>query len=235
MTTHGHLLLRELANAGDSVRSALDRFGLDYCCDGEESLARAGARAGRDQAAIERWLGGIEGRPLDDWARRGVPELVDHIVRVVHPRTQRALDELATCAASFEGADAATRELRDATALLVSHATAHMNDEERRLFARACALAQARIGRGPFPATLGAIHEDRERLHEGHATTHEHLRRVRALARCVPDAAGRALHARVEAASRAVMEQIHLENNELIPLALGLEPERREAGGAPSD
>jgi regulator of cell morphogenesis and NO signaling len=224
MTSHADMLLRDLANTGESVRRALERAGLDYCCKGGETLRRACECAGLDVSTVEKELGAGEVKPVSDWATRGVTALIDHIVGEVHPRTKQVLDELVAGRAALSDHDAPAREMREAVGLLVAHAQLQMSEDENVIFARARALAAARKGRGPYPAALRSMHDHRARLLEGHATTHEHLRRLRALAARLTGPGSEQVRARVDAVARAMTEQIHLENNELIPRVLDLEP-----------
>jgi regulator of cell morphogenesis and NO signaling len=224
MTKHADFLLRDLANAGELARRLLDRAGLDYCCSGNATLQSACEHAGLDVSAIDEELGSCDVEPDDPWARRGVTELIEHIVGVVHPRTKRCLEDLMAVRASLPKQEAAAREISDAIDLLAWHARFQMGEEEPILFARARELAEARKAPAPSSGAFRTIHDHRARLHEGHATTHEHLRRIRSLATTLADPAGERVRACIDAVASALTEQIHLENNELVPRALELEP-----------
>jgi regulator of cell morphogenesis and NO signaling len=233
MTRHGEMLLRDLANAGESARRALDRAGLDFCCAGDQTLTRACEVAGVDAVALEHEIDARELEEGDPWAERGVTELIDHLVAVVHPKTKRLLEELMALGARLPKQSTVAREISDAIEVLAWQVRFQMNEEEQGIFARARALAEARQGRGPFPLTLRTMHEHRTHLHEAHAATHQQLRRLRALIGNLEAPDRERLRACAEAAAAALMEQIHLENNELVPLALDLEP-NGQAGTDPT-
>jgi regulator of cell morphogenesis and NO signaling len=217
--------LREIANAGDAARQLLDRAGLDFCCDGERSLRDACESAGVDEAALERALRALPPGKGRDWHHEGVSALLDHILGRCHPETRTRLANLQSVANGLMPRGPSANAFREAVDQFVTHATAQMNDEETRYFAHARALADARKGRGPFPATpLRTIHDHERELREGHARRHKNLRRVRALADAIQGQGAEDARRAIDAACGALEEQMHLENNELLPRARDLEP-----------
>jgi len=220
--------LREIANAGDAARQLLNHSGLDFCCHGERSLRDACESAGVDEATVERALQTLPPEKGRDWQHEGVSALLDHVLGKCHPETRRRLAHLQAVAKGLATGDASARAFCDAVDPFVAQATAQMNDEETRYFAHARALADARKGRGPFPTTpLRTIHDHERELREGHARKHEHLRRVRALAEALRGPGAEEVRRAVDAAGGALEEQMHLENNELLPRARDLEPNGR--------
>jgi len=209
--------LKDIASASAAAERVLESYGLDFCCHGEASLREACAAAAADVAAVERRLRACPESAPPPWD--DVTSLIDAIVRTYHVRTRRALAETR---ATIE--QLGSRALIEAFGALDELALAQM-DMEESLFRRVRALANARLGRGPFPAPpFTTVHVHGGRLREGHARIHEALRRVQELAGA-PEVDSAALRRRIKAISHAIHAQIHLENNELLPRAQALEPE----------
>jgi regulator of cell morphogenesis and NO signaling len=225
MNTYREARLSDIANASEEARKVLDQFGLDFCCAGEQSLGDACNKAGVDLAMLEAKLHDAHGGQGRDWRHEGITPLLDTVLSGCHPLTTRLLAEARALAKALMKIDPRTRAFADAVEALSTHALAQMHEEEEPLFARVRALANARKGRGPYPEPpFRTIHEHEERVRRGHARTHELLRRARTLGRSLEGRAGEDAQRRLEAAGVALMEQMHLENNELLPRARALEP-----------
>ena len=217
--------LREIANAGDAARQILDRSGIDFCCEGHRSLREACAHAGVDVGVLERALQTLPPAEAHDWPHEGISALLDHIVTQCHSDTRKRLAEARAAANKLTPRDASVRNLCEAVDALVAQTSAQMKDDETRYLAHARALANARKGRGPFPPTpLRTIHDHERQLREGHARTHAQLRRVRALVGAIHGQGADEARRAIDAATGALEEQMHLENNELLPRARDLEP-----------
>jgi len=209
--------LKEIASASEAAERVLEAHGLDFCCHGEASLRAACAELGVDLGAVEDRL-----RACPECAKAAwddVTRLIDEIVGTCHRRTRRALAKTRNAVGQTTfGA------LIDAVAALEKLLLAQMDDEEA-LFAHVQALANARAERGPFPAPpFTLVHTHRKRLRDGHVNIHRALQHVRELARS-PETDSPALRHRIDELGHAIVRQMHLENNELLPRALALEPE----------
>ncbi len=205
--------VKDIASASEAAKSVLESCGVDFCCKGEASLREACINASVDPAEVEQQLRDLPENPSpwDD-----VTSLVDHIVEVCHPATRDAIKHARTVA----GRGALSEALGD----LERSALARMHDDEV-LFRHVRALADARSGRGPFPqAPFATTRSQARRLHEAHAHLHDDLRRVRAVARS-PEVDTIPIRRAIDHLVHALVEQIHLVNNELIPRAKALEPE----------
>jgi regulator of cell morphogenesis and NO signaling len=230
MHIHRETLLKEIANAGDAARRLLDRSGLDFCSQGERSLEEACALAGVDVASVENALRTLPPADGRDWPRAGLTAVVEHVLAECHPATKRRLAELEAVAKSL-AKDA--HDLRHAVAELALLARSQMKDEESHYFLRVRALADARKGRGPFPLPpFRTIHEHEHELRAGHARIYDQLRRVRALSGALSGNGAGDLHRAIDALGTALVEQMHLENNVLLPMARDLEPDGRPAARA---
>lgn len=207
--------IKDIASSSEDAERVLESCGVDFCCRGDASLAEACDRAGVSAHEVERKLRELPETPPHAW--EDAAELVDYVIHTCHPRTREAI--------AAARATARDRALREALDELASIASAHMKEEEA-LFRHVRALADARAGRGPFPAppfTTARAHG--RSLHEGHANIHDKLRRARAIAAHAESRDGGELRRAMDALSRAIVAQLHLVNNELLPRASALEPE----------
>src|SRR5699024_2025210 len=71
-------------------------FGIDFCCQGNMTLASAAHAGMLDVTAVVARLRGLEGTVSDapDWRTVPAPELIDHIVQRYHDRHREQLPEL---------------------------------------------------------------------------------------------------------------------------------------------
>ncbi|MGO8991798.1 MAG: hypothetical protein ACLQVI_00610, partial [Polyangiaceae bacterium] len=88
-----------------------------------------------------------------------------------------------------------------------THVSKQMREEEETLYVRIRSLADARMGRGPYPAPpFRTVHEHGDRLREGHRRTHDHIRQVRQQLALLGEAAMGDVRARVEEALGSLTE-----------------------------
>lgn len=192
------------------------KYGIDFCCGGKNSLQQLVQKKQLDGAMLVRDLIALEKDPLaeKDWNTIDLLTLVDHIYRDFHERHREQLPELIRLAQRVEsvhgdradcpdGLSAVLKEMRDELEL-------HMQKEECVLF------PLIRSGRGPDPEmVMGAM----ECEHEEHGRRLDRLRA--AIRNGVPPADAcntwRALYSGTKAFIDDVMEHIHLENNVLFP------------------
>jgi regulator of cell morphogenesis and NO signaling len=228
MQIHRGTPLKEIANAGEAARQLLARSGLDFCCQGERSLGDACKQAGLDAAALEETLLTLPPPEGRDWAHEGVSAIVDHVLGDCHPETERRLADVEAVAKGLSGV--AAHELREAVGVLVALTRSQMQEEESHYFVRVRALADARKGRGPFPLPpFRTIHEHEQELRAGHARIYELLTHARDLGKALRGHGAADVQRAIDALGEALIEQLHLENNVLLPLARDLEPNGRPA------
>ncbi len=133
-----------------ALAESLERLRLDYCCGGDDTLARACARRGLDAATVAAMLEAL-GEPgpgsrfaAHDLRGAGIPELCDHIVAAHHERLRRELPrigELMATVVRVHGSD--HHELHDLGRLFARLRTElleHLESEEATLFPAARAL-----------------------------------------------------------------------------------------------
>lgn len=206
--------VKDIASSNEAAKSVLESCGVDFCCKGDASLREACINAEVDPTEVEQKLKELPELPARSWD--DVASLVDHVVDACHPATRDAILHARSVAAHGPLANALESLQRSAFAL--------MYDDEV-LFRHVRALADARTGRGPFPPPpLSTVRAQMQRLREAHAHLHDELRNVRAIARA-PEIDTIPIRRAVEHLEHALVEQMHLVNNELLPRARDLEPQ----------
>lgn len=98
------MTLGDIVTLRPSLAAALERRGLDYCCHGGRTLAKAAGEAGLDAQTIAAELANAHvAEPAAAWSSLETVELVDHIETVHHrylwvelPRISALVDKIAT-------------------------------------------------------------------------------------------------------------------------------------------
>lgn len=155
--------LADLIRARPDLTGVFDRFGLDFCCHGDRSLAEACQASG---LAVDAVLAAIKGddvtaaEPEPNWVDMAPAELADHIEAVHHHWLHAELPELqrlATKVLSVHGERhpelARVRSLVDD---LAADLIPHMTKEEMVLFPAIRALTEGRRG-FPFGSVANPI------------------------------------------------------------------------------
>jgi regulator of cell morphogenesis and NO signaling len=140
--------LAELVTADPSLARELERFGLDYCCGGGQTIEEACATRGLDVASV---VADLEAArfitPPAVWSTMSVAELVDHVESTHHRYLWSELPRLSALAdkvlSVHERRHPELREIYDCLAEIRSDLEPHMVKEERVLFPMIWELAQA--------------------------------------------------------------------------------------------
>lgn len=77
-------VLGDIVTADPSRTRILERFGIDYCCNGQRSVAEACATSGVEVGDLLTALGAEEPGPRADWADLDDAALIDHILSTHH-------------------------------------------------------------------------------------------------------------------------------------------------------
>jgi regulator of cell morphogenesis and NO signaling len=217
--------LGDLVTANPGAARVLDRFGLDYCCHGEQGLADACQAAGADPAAV---LAALDDAPAVAGGLEGLTpgELADRIVDTHHRYLWEelpALDALADKVLGVHGErHPELAEVRRLVAELRADLEPHLAKEERILFPAIHALES---GPQAFPfgaidnpiATMGVEHEQAGELLTS-------LREVTSGYETPADgcASYRSLYERLAELENDTHLHIHAENHLLFPAAIAL-------------
>ena len=220
--------LAEIVAANPAAARTLDRFGLDYCCHGDRTVAEACAAADLDPATVAAELDALPVEGDRSWTELEPPALADHIVETHHRYLHEELPQLDALAAKVLGVHGERHpelaEVRRLVAAVREDLEPHLMKEERVLFPAIHAVAE---GERTFP--FGSVANPIRMMTLEHDRTGELLAALRAAAGDyrVPDdacASFRSLYERLDALEADTHVHIHKENHVLFPAA------RRAAG-----
>lgn len=229
-------LVRDIVLHVPGAAQTMQRYRIDYCCDGHETLEKVC----RDtRLAIAEVIAAIE----DERKRGGesdagllsipLAQLVEHIVSEHHVRARAHAALVASLILAARGA------ARDESPALAPFTTAaerhfatllaHLAAEESVLFPHAIDLERAGAAGEPAPAALFSsvrhVIVDLERDHHREEATASELRRLAADLRVTTEAAPaiRELRSALEAHETDLQRHMHLEGNVLFPRVVRLE------------
>jgi regulator of cell morphogenesis and NO signaling len=222
--------LAELVTERSAAARVFERFGLDYCCRGDRTLADACAAAGLDAAAVAAELEGLGGGADVEWATLDPPALAEHIVATHHVYLREELPLLQALAAKVLGVHGERHpELADVERLvraLWAEIEPHLDKEERVLFPAIGALFD-----GPCDFPFGTVANPIRVMIGEHDQAGQILAELRTVSGGFEPPAGactsyRLLYERLAAVEHDTHVHIHKENHRLFPAALALEAGR---------
>lgn len=223
---HAPATLGDLVAANPAAAAVLDRFGLDFCCNGKRSLADACATAGVDPALVDAELADLAVKGDAGWQDLDPVALAAHIVEVHHLYLHEELpllEALATKVLAVHGErHPELTEVHRLVGQLRADLEPHLMKEERILFP---AIAAAANGQRDFP--FGSIANPIAMMTADHDRDGDLLRRVRATTGTytVPAdgcASYRSLYERLELLESDTHQHIFKENHALFPAAIAL-------------
>ena len=218
--------LAEIVTANPAAARTLERYGLDYCCHGDRTLADACGTTGLDPAVVARELDALDIEGDRGWQELDAPALADHLVETHHRYLHEELPLLEELAEKVLGVHGdhhpELAEVRRLVAAVRADLEPHLAKEERILFPAIHAVA---AGRRDFP--FGTIANPIRMMGVEHDRAGELLVELRAATGdyAVPGdacASYRSLYERLEALELDTHLHIHKENNVLFPAALRL-------------
>lgn len=224
--------LHDIAAQFPDAVPVLERFGINYCCGGKNTLAEACTSRKLNLAsvleALERHQHEL-GAPDSQWEQALLTEMVEYIVKKHHAFTReqiKLIDDLLTKVERRHGTDhPEIFQVSKTFAVLSSELTHHFDCEENVLFPY---IAQLGIGQqGDLPPVFGSVQQPVNRMMMEHDQTGNELRVLRELTnnyvpKIVVCSTWRALYRALEDLDRDLHQHIHLENNILFPRVLEL-------------
>jgi regulator of cell morphogenesis and NO signaling len=221
--------LADLVASDASRARVLDGLGLDFCCNGDETLDRACVRMGLEVSDVIARLDapGPEGHD-HDCSRMGPAELIGHLVDVHHAYLHAELPDLERIAQKVVAEHGGRHpELPDVQMLfgaLYEELEPHMVREERVLFPAILELVN-----GPAVFPFGSIANPIEMMGIEHDRAGELLARLRVttgdyLVPADACASYRSLYERLAELERDTHLHIFEENHLLFPQAAALPP-----------
>jgi regulator of cell morphogenesis and NO signaling len=229
--------LADIVTTDTRAAVVFDRMGLDYCCQGQQTLAEAARQHGVPLTEVVSQLEVLgprqAGDSVDDWP--ALDDLTRHIVTTHHAYVRQSVPQIAGWLTRLiERHGARHPELVEVEATfrrLADDMGAHMLKEENILFPFVDALARAVRTGGRLPASpFGTILNPIRMMEADHQESGGDLAHLRALTggfRAPADGCTtyRACYAELERFEADLHRHVHLENHILFPRAIALEAE----------
>lgn len=211
--------LGNLVTASPAAAKVLQRYRLDYCCGGKQTLGEACAAENIDPEAVLRDIDAAGTGSVDvaRWDERPLDELVQHILDRYHAPLRVELPRLIELAGQVERAHADKPDrplgLSDLLTEVKAAVESHLAKEEQILFPLIVA-GRGRTAHMPVQVMM--------KEHDDHG---QNLRRIRQITNdlTVPEhacASWRELYRALGELEVDLMDHIHLENNILFPRTL---------------
>lgn len=236
MRIHPHETLGAIVAADHRAAVVFERFGLDFCCGGHQTLTEVCQRPAVDAGALLQALDTLDGEGgRAEWGTAAWPldTLIDHILSSHHAYVRASIPLVAahvTRIASVHGER--SPELHEVSRLfdrISLDLTRHMRKEEEILFPYIRALVTAeRTGRLLRPSPFGTVQNPIRMMEAEHQEAGDELRLIRELTHdyALPDfacATYEVCFEELQNFERDLHRHVHLENNVLFPGAIQLE------------
>jgi regulator of cell morphogenesis and NO signaling len=230
--------LRELALEDAGATRVFERFGIDYCCGGNQTLAQA-CRA--RSLSLDEVRGLLEaarqsppaGQGERTWEAEPLADLISHIVNTHHKYTREEVARLSPLfvkVCSVHGGNhPELLHLRMIFEGLAQELTAHLMKEEMVLFPYIIRMEEAVIEKAPIlPPPFGTVQNPVSMMEHEHASAGNALRVLRETSHdyaAPPDAcvSYQTLYKALGEFEADLHQHIHLENNILFPRAIEME------------
>jgi len=229
--TIGELVAKDYRKA-----EVFKKYGLDFCCGGKKSVARACREKGISPAQVEQELNALTETPLSraqNFAAWDLNFLADYIENNHHTYVREALPaltEYTTKIARVHGEwHPELREIARHFAAVASELNAHMPKEERVLFPYIRRLNEAeKVGASVVRPGFGSIQNPINMMEMEHEAAGNSMEAIRELSNnyTLPAYACttyRLAFAKLQEFEADLHQHIHLENNILFPKAVALE------------
>jgi len=224
------MAVKDIVVRHPQTRTVLETLGIDYCCGGKATLARAAEQAGlstvRVLADLEQALmkAGQDPTSARDWSSVSLTELVDHIEQKHHVFMKEQLSRLAglldkTIQAHGDRHGEILEQLRQSYVSLKTDIEMHLMKEEQILFPLIRQMEAFEHHRGPAPEMhCGSIGNPIGQMEHEHDVAGEFLAQMRHVTNnyTLPSDACptfTALYEGLDALEKDLHEHIHLENN----------------------
>jgi regulator of cell morphogenesis and NO signaling len=230
--------VREFAVENPAATRIFEKFGIDYCCGGNQSLEQACQKA---NIAIDEVLDTLEmagdtaraAQQAHDWNREPLSELIAHIKRTHHKYTREEtarLTGLLQKVCSVHGKNHPELfEIRETFAGLAQELTTHLMKEEMVLFPYIERMEEAVIQKEPvLPGPFGSVQNPVAMMQHEHDSAGDALRAMRNASSDFTSPADacvsyQTLYKALAAFEADLHQHIHLENNILFPRAIAME------------
>lgn len=230
--------VRDVAVENPAATRVFEKFGIDYCCGGNQLLDAACGKAG---IPVDEVLDALEmeaetartAKQLRDWQSEPLSELVTHVKNTHHRFTREETSRLRALlnkVCSVHGKNHPELfEIQSTFEGLAQELTTHMMKEELVLFPYIVRMEEAVIQSEPvLPAPFGTVENPVAMMQHEHDSAGNALRAIRNASNdfalpadaCV---SYQTLYRALEAFESDLHQHIHLENNILFPRAIAME------------
>jgi regulator of cell morphogenesis and NO signaling len=231
--------IREWALENPAATRVFEKFGIDYCCGGNQSLDQACRAA---NLPMDQVLDSLEmaeqaaraARNEHDWQSEPLAGLAAHITSAHHKYTREELARLAPLfdkVCSVHGKNhPELLQIRASFSGLAQELTTHMMKEEMVLFPYIVRMEEAVIQHEPvLPPPFGSVQNPVSMMEHEHESAGGALRAMRQASNgyvAPPDAcvSYQTLFGALAEFEADLHQHIHLENNILFPRAIAMEP-----------
>jgi len=230
--------VREVAVENSVASRVFERFGIDYCCGGNQLLQEACQKAG---VSVDEVLDSLEmeeetaraAEQVHDWQSEPLSELVAHIENTHHKYTREETVRLTALLGKVSLVHGKNHPellaIQSTFGGLARELTTHLMKEEMVLFPYIVRMEEAVIQKEPvLPAPFGTVENPVAMMEHEHDSAGRALRELRRASgdfRAPADAcvSYRTLYKALAAFERDLHQHIHLENNILFPRAIAME------------
>lgn len=233
--------VRDVAVENPAATRVFERFGIDYCCGGNQGLEQACQRAG---ASLDEVIDSLEmeeettraAKQVHDWQGEPLSELIDHIKNTHHKYTREEIVRLAALLQKVCSVHGKNHPelfgIQSTFADLAQELATHMMKEEMVLFPYIARMEEAFIQKEPvLPAPFGTVANPVAMMEHEHDSAGNALRSIRRASGDFTPPADACISYQTLYKALAVFEadlhqHIHLENNILFPRAIAIEKAR---------
>ncbi len=229
----------ELASTFPQSIIVLEKLGIDYCCNGKQTIEQACLRSGITANELLTLINDAPQPSTGDraWDHEPISEIISFIVGTHHLYTRAALAMLASVATKVREVHGANHEELHRVEKLVYELSddllPHMLKEEQVLFPYINAVEDASmVGKEPPLPFFGTARNPIRMMVLEHEAAGEKLLEIRTLTADfnLPSEACtsyRTLYHKLEELEQDLHRHIHLENNMLFPRAIEVEEKTR--------
>lgn len=240
MTTLQERTVADVVTENIKAAHIFKKHGIDFCCGGGISIAKACEKAKVDPSILEAELVNLDNAPdrASDYNSWKLDFLTDHIINVHHHYVEENSPLLLQYSKRVNHVHGhhytELAEIESLVTQVVQAMAAHQKKEELILFPFIKKLVKAeREGTAVPPIHFGSVENPITMMEEEHEEAGEILRRISELSDNYTPPQGacntyRAFYAKLDEFEQDLHHHIHLENNILFPKALNLEKKMKK-------
>jgi regulator of cell morphogenesis and NO signaling len=237
--------VREIALENPAATRVFERFGIDYCCGGNQIFEQACERSG---VAVDEVLDSLQmeeqtaraASQSRDWQNEPLSELVVHIKNTHHKYTREETARLAALLQKVCSVHGKNHPelfgIRETFGWLSQELMTHLMKEENVLFPYIERIEEAVMQKEPvLPAPFGSVQNPVAMMEHDHDSAGAALRSIQKASKDFtppPDAcvSYQTLYKALATFEADLHQHIHLENNILFPRAIAMETSAAACG-----